>query len=42
MKLLRQRDIPEEKYANAFVGFGDETSHFAIELTYSMFFLPYN
>ncbi|CAK8564387.1 unnamed protein product [Lathyrus sativus] len=35
MKLLRQRDIPEEKYANAFVGFGDEKSHFAIELTYN-------
>jgi len=36
MKLLRQRDVPEEKYANAFVGFGDEHSHFVVELTYSM------
>nr|ACJ84843.1 unknown [Medicago truncatula]AFK39920.1 unknown [Medicago truncatula] len=35
MKLLRQRDVPEEKYANAFVGFGDEHSHFAVELTYN-------
>jgi len=35
MKLLRQRDVPDEKYSNAFVGFGDETSHFAIELTYN-------
>ena len=37
MKLLRQRDVPEEKYANAFLGFGPEQSHFAVELTYSMF-----
>jgi lactoylglutathione lyase len=36
LKLLRQRDVPEEKYANAFVGFGTELSYFAIELTYSM------
>ncbi|GAU18397.1 hypothetical protein TSUD_202860 [Trifolium subterraneum] len=34
-KLLRQRDVPAEKYANAFVGFGHETSYFAIELTYN-------
>jgi len=37
MKLLRKRDIPEEKYANAFLGFGPEQSHFVVELTYSMF-----
>lgn len=36
MKLLRKRDIPEEKYANAFLGFGPEDSHFVVELTYSM------
>lgn len=36
MKLLRQRDIPDEKYANAFLGFGPEESHFVVELTYSM------
>ncbi|RHN64982.1 putative lactoylglutathione lyase [Medicago truncatula] len=35
MKLLRQRDVPEEKYANAFLGFGDEQSHFVVELTYN-------
>ncbi|XP_044497454.1 lactoylglutathione lyase GLX1-like [Mangifera indica] len=35
MKLLRQRDIPEEKYSNAFLGFGPEESHFVVELTYN-------
>ncbi|KAH1208626.1 putative lactoylglutathione lyase [Glycine max] len=35
MKLLRKRDIPEEKYANAFLGFGPEQSHFVVELTYN-------
>ncbi|KAL0311975.1 UNVERIFIED_CONTAM: putative lactoylglutathione lyase, chloroplastic [Sesamum radiatum] len=35
MKLLRQRDIPEDKYSNAFVGYGPEESHFAMELTYN-------
>ncbi|MQM07736.1 hypothetical protein Taro_040581 [Colocasia esculenta] len=35
MKLLRKRDIPEEKYANAFLGYGPEDSHFVIELTYN-------
>ncbi|KAG9132090.1 hypothetical protein Leryth_023699 [Lithospermum erythrorhizon] len=35
MKLLRQRDIPEEKYSNAFLGFGSEESHFVVELTYN-------
>ncbi|CAH1448273.1 unnamed protein product [Lactuca virosa] len=35
MKLLRQRDIPEEKYSNAFLGFGPEESNFAVELTYN-------
>lgn len=37
MKLLRKRDIPEEKYSNAFLGFGPEESQFVVELTYSMF-----
>lgn len=37
MKLLRKRDVPEEKYANAFLGFGPEDSHFVVELTYSKF-----
>ncbi|KAG6739670.1 hypothetical protein POTOM_057284 [Populus tomentosa] len=35
MKLLRKRDIPEERYANAFLGYGPEDSHFVIELTYN-------
>ncbi|KAG0499438.1 hypothetical protein HPP92_003675 [Vanilla planifolia] len=35
MKLLRKRDVPEEKYSNAFLGFGPEDSHFAVELTYN-------
>ncbi|CAM6128820.1 unnamed protein product [Calypogeia fissa] len=35
MKLLRQRDIPEEKYSNAFLGFGPEETNFAVELTYN-------
>ncbi|KAL9226833.1 hypothetical protein vseg_002600 [Gypsophila vaccaria] len=35
MKLLRQRDIPEERYANAFLGFGPEESNFTVELTYN-------
>lgn len=35
MTLLRKRDIPEEKYANAFLGYGPEESHFVVELTYN-------
>ncbi|KAL2940120.1 putative lactoylglutathione lyase chloroplastic [Bienertia sinuspersici] len=35
MKVLRQRDIPEEKYSNAFLGYGPEESRFAVELTYN-------
>ncbi|PIN23030.1 putative glyoxalase [Handroanthus impetiginosus] len=35
MKLLRQRDIPEDRYSNAFVGYGPEDSYFAMELTYN-------
>ncbi|XP_039041963.1 probable lactoylglutathione lyase, chloroplastic [Hibiscus syriacus] len=34
MKVLRKRDIPEEQYSNAFLGYGPEDSHFAVELTY--------
>ncbi|KAI7978803.1 hypothetical protein LOK49_Contig770G00001 [Camellia lanceoleosa] len=29
------RDIPEERYTNAFLGYGPEDSHFVIELTYN-------
>lgn len=39
--MLRKRDIPEEKYSNAFLGFGPEESHFVVELTYSKFKLLY-
>lgn len=35
MKLLRKRDVPEEKYSNAFLGYGPEESHFVLELTYN-------
>ncbi|KAL6562257.1 hypothetical protein OROGR_003264 [Orobanche gracilis] len=35
MRLLRKRDIREEKYSNAFLGFGPEDSHFVLELTYN-------
>jgi lactoylglutathione lyase len=35
MKQLRYRDIPEEKYTNAFIGFGPETTNFCMELTYN-------
>ncbi|KAI5447202.1 lactoylglutathione lyase GLX1 [Lathyrus oleraceus] len=35
MKLLRKRDVPEEKYANAFLGFGSEKTNFVVELTYN-------
>lgn len=37
MHLLRERDVPEEKYANAFYGYGTESrgEHFAVELTYN-------
>lgn len=38
MKVLRQRSIPEERYSNAFLGYGPEESHFAVELTYSILF----
>ncbi|KAL8156668.1 hypothetical protein AgCh_001674 [Apium graveolens] len=37
MKLLRKRDIPEEKNANAFLGFGPKESQFVVDLTYNMF-----
>ncbi|XP_028781064.1 probable lactoylglutathione lyase, chloroplastic isoform X2 [Neltuma alba] len=35
MKLLRKRDIPEERYTNAFLGYGPEDAQFVIELTYN-------
>ncbi|KAJ1409847.1 Vicinal oxygen chelate, partial [Sesbania bispinosa] len=35
MKLLRKRDIPEDRYTNAFLGYGPEDSNFTVELTYN-------
>ncbi|KAL8489759.1 hypothetical protein ACS0TY_025588 [Phlomoides rotata] len=35
MKLLRKRDITEDRYTNAFLGYGPEEHHFVIELTYN-------
>ncbi|CAG9465985.1 unnamed protein product [Pedinophyceae sp. YPF-701] len=35
MQLLRYRDITEDKYSNAFLGYGPETTNFAVELTYN-------
>lgn len=35
MQLLRKRDVPDEKYTNAFLGYGPETKNFALELTYN-------
>ena len=34
-KLLRFREVPEDKYSNAFLGYGPETTHFALELTFN-------
>ncbi|XP_048133409.1 probable lactoylglutathione lyase, chloroplastic isoform X3 [Rhodamnia argentea] len=42
MKLLRKRDIPEERYSNAFLGYGPEDSHFTVELTYNYGVDKYN
>lgn len=33
MKQLRYRDVPEEKYRNAFLGYGPEDTNFCLELT---------
>ena len=35
MKLLRRKDYAEGKFTLAFVGYGDETDHSVIELTYN-------
>lgn len=35
MKLLRRRDYPAGKFTLAFVGYGDEATNEAIELTYN-------
>jgi len=35
MKVLRRRDYPDGKFTLAFVGYGDESDHTVIELTYN-------
>jgi len=35
MQLLRKKDYPEGKFTLAFLGYGDETSNSAIELTHN-------
>ena len=35
MKVLRTTDRPEQKYTLAFVGYGDESGHAVLELTYN-------
>jgi len=35
MQLLRRKDYPEGKFTLAFVGYGDESAHSVIELTYN-------
>lgn len=35
MKLLRQHDYPAGKFTLAFLGYGDESEHAALELTYN-------
>ena len=42
MEQLRYRDMPEEKFTNAFMGFGPEDKNFAVELTYNYGQTEYN
>ncbi|KAK7379984.1 hypothetical protein VNO78_32291 [Psophocarpus tetragonolobus] len=35
MKLLRKRDMQEQRYTNIFLGYGPEDAHFVVELTYN-------
>lgn len=35
MELLRQKDYPDGKFTLAFLGYGDEKHHTALELTYN-------
>lgn len=42
MKLLRQKDYPDGKFTLAFVGYGDESDHTVLELTYNWGVDSYN
>jgi lactoylglutathione lyase len=42
MKLLRQKDYPDGKFTLAFVGYGDESDHTVLELTYNWGVAEYN
>ena len=35
MKLLRQKDYPDGKFTNAYLGYGDESNTTALELTHN-------
>jgi lactoylglutathione lyase len=35
MRELRRREVPEGKYTLVFVGYGDDTTHTVLELTYN-------
>lgn len=42
MRLLRKKDYPEGKFTLAFLGYGDESEHTAIELTHNWDTKEYN
>jgi lactoylglutathione lyase len=42
MKLLRQKEYPDGKFTLAFVGYGDESDHTVLELTYNWGVEQYN
>lgn len=42
MKLLRQKDYPDGQFTLAFVGYGEESDHTVLELTYNWGVEEYN
>ncbi len=42
MKLLRQKEYPDGKFTLAFVGYGDDSDHTVLELTYNWGVKKYN
>ena len=42
MKLLRQKEYPDGKFTLAFVGYGDDSDHTVLELTYNWGVENYN